>query len=116
DAERAQVALVHVSVLTHGADDLDGAYGVLDATVIADPSWQAQLDVARLYLRSYELDCTAADQALAIFERAESVAVRLGAASAAGGALMLAGRYSEVIPLVEQAVPLGVGYDGPGRV
>ncbi|GGM38148.1 LuxR family transcriptional regulator [Micromonospora sonchi] len=116
DAERAQIALTHASLLAHGRDAPGLAHAVLDAAAVTDPFWQAQIEVNRLYLRTYELDCTGVEAALSLFDRAESVAVRLGAASAAGGALMLAGRYAEVIPLVQRAIPLAAGHDGPGRL
>jgi DNA-binding CsgD family transcriptional regulator len=71
--------------------------------------------VFRLYLRSYQLDCTVVEPARAAFRTGGSVEVRMAAAGAAGGALMLAGRFAESAALVAEAVPVAARHSGPGR-
>ncbi|MEV2239218.1 AAA family ATPase [Micromonospora sp. NPDC049891] len=116
DAERAEVAIQHAAALAHQADDLRAARQVLDAAPVTDPRWQEALTVSRYYLRSYGLDCSTMEPALAAYRAADTVEVRLAAGSAAAAALMLAGRYAETADLVAQVVPLAARHTGPSRV
>lgn len=126
-AERVEIAVQHAAALAHHADDLAAARAVLDAAEVDEPGLAGQLEVSRLYLRSYRLDCSSLDAALARYEAAaptpgspheepERVETRLAAASAAGAALMLAGRYADAAELIGQAVPLAAQHTGPSRV
>lgn len=115
DDERCMVAVQHAAVLAHGADDVPAAFEALDRSGVRDPAHREQLDVFRLYLRSYQLDCTVVEPALAGFRTGGSVEVRLAAAGAAGGALMLAGRFAECAALVAEAVPIAARHSGSGR-
>ncbi|WP_036374405.1 LuxR family transcriptional regulator [Micromonospora sp. ATCC 39149] len=125
DAERVEVAVQHAAALAHHADDLAAARAVIDAAAADVPASAGQLEVSRLYLRSYGLDCSSVGAALALFEaatpdsarqEAEVVETRVAAASAAGAALMLAGRYAEAADVIGRAVPLAARHTGPGRV
>lgn len=130
DAERVEVAVQHAAALAHHADDLATARAVLDTAAPAEPRLAAQLDASRLYLRSYAADCSGLDAALTTFEappppmpgvdprreEAEWIEARLAAASAAGAALMLAGRYEQADDVIARAVPLAARHTGPSRV
>lgn len=116
DAERAEVAIQHAAALAHQADDLRAARQVLDAVPVTDPRWREAITVSRYYLRSYGLDCSTVDPALAAYRAADTVEVRLAAGSAAAAALMLAGRYAETADLVAEVVPLAARHTGPSRV
>ncbi|MEQ4302587.1 LuxR C-terminal-related transcriptional regulator [Plantactinospora sp. B6F1] len=127
--ERLEIAVQHAAALAHHADDLAAARVVLDAAEVAGPELAGQLDVSRLYLRSYGLDCATVDAALAVFETtaqgagpgspgddADPVESRVTAASAAAAALMLAGRYADAAGLIARAVPLAARHTGPSLV
>jgi DNA-binding CsgD family transcriptional regulator len=115
DEDRCAVAVQHAAVLVHGADDVAAASDALDRAGVTDAGRREQLDVFRLYLRSYQLDCSVVEPARQAFRTGGSVEVRLAAAGAAGGALMLAGRFAECAALVAEAVPVAVGHSGSGR-
>ncbi|GIJ24459.1 AAA family ATPase [Micromonospora lutea] len=116
DAERAEVAIQHAAALAHQGDDLRAAREVLDAAPVTEPRWREAITASRYYLRSYGLDCSALDPALAAYRAADTVEVRLAAASAAAAALMLAGRHAETAHLVAQVAPLAARHTGPSRV
>lgn len=114
DEERARLTAHHVSVLVHGADDVSAGLAALDAATVTDPQWRSQLDILRLYLRAYQLDTSVGEPAIAAFRTAGSTTARLAAAGAAGGALMLAGRYAEALALVAEAQPVALRHTGAG--
>ena len=115
DNERLAAAVAHATVLVHGADDVEAAFAALDRAGVRDPGQREQLNMFRLYLRSYQLDCSVVDEALAAFRTGGSVEARLAAAGAAGGALMLAGRFAESAALVEAAIPVAARHSGAGK-
>lgn len=116
DSERTQVAIQHAAILAHGADDVLAGLAVLDAVAVSDLASREQLNVFRLYLRAYQLDCLVLEEAMTAFRTAESIEARLAASSAAGGAFMLAGRFADAAALVNQVLPLVAQNFGPGQV
>ncbi|PZG01512.1 AAA family ATPase [Micromonospora deserti] len=116
DPERVAVAVQHAALLAHGTDDVRAGLTVVDEVVVTDPDCREQLGVFRLYLRTYQLDCTVLAPALAAFRNARSVDARLAAAAAAAGALMLTGRYAECSALVQEALPLAARHTGLSHI
>ncbi|MDG4834444.1 LuxR C-terminal-related transcriptional regulator [Solwaraspora sp. WMMD1047] len=106
---RIEVATQHAEILGYGCDDVRAARAVLDA---ATPPAGARTARIRpfagidLLLRSYQVDCTIIEAALAVFRGADRVATRLAASGAAGYAMLLAGRLAEAEELIAKTVPL----------
>jgi hypothetical protein len=116
DGERAMVAVQHASVLAHFADDVHAGLAVLDSVTVSDPDWREHLDVVRLCLRSYQRDSSVADPAVRAFRTGRSVETRIAAAGIAGTTLMIAGRFTESLALLEEALPLAARHTGTGRM
>lgn len=116
DTERAMLAVQHVSILAHGADDVHAGLAVLDGVRVTHPRCRERLRIARLYLRSYQLDCSVIEEAADAFATGESLDSRLAAAGALGGAYMLAGRFADCARTVREAVPLAARHTGAGRL
>ncbi|MBQ0904096.1 ATP-binding protein [Micromonospora sp. U21] len=130
--DRCQVAIQHAEILVHAADDVHAARTMLelasgrvgagagrsDVPAAPEPSgpWRDGLDAYGLYLRSYQLDCTVIDTALAALRRAGPVSARLAASCAAGCALLLAGRIAEAEALVVEMLPLARRHLGSSQM
>ncbi|MEV4664189.1 LuxR C-terminal-related transcriptional regulator [Micromonospora echinofusca] len=134
EEDRCQVAIQHADILVHAADDVQAARTMLelaagragagagqprsDGPVAPGPPgpWRDGIDAYGLYLRSYQLDCTVIDTALATLRRAGPVPFRLAAGSAAGCALLLAGRIAEAEALILETLPLARRHVGASQM
>ncbi|WP_326550436.1 helix-turn-helix transcriptional regulator [Micromonospora sp. NBC_01813] len=125
DLDRLLVAVEHAEILVHAMDDVPAARGVVerarqdraratgaDPTAAGDPV-ACPLTAFDLYLRSVQLDCTVIDPSLTVVRSDAPMPARMAASGAAGGALLVAGRYAEAEALMAQFMPLaGVNLGG----
>ncbi|MGW3898501.1 LuxR C-terminal-related transcriptional regulator [Micromonospora profundi] len=134
EEDRCQVAIQHAEILVHAADDVHAARTMLELAAGragagtgqprsdkpvgpgAPGPWRDGLDAYGLYLRSYQLDCTVIDTALATLRRAGPVSFRLAAGCAAGCALLLAGRIAEAEALILETLPLARHHVGSSQM
>ncbi|SCL73496.1 LuxR C-terminal-related transcriptional regulator [Micromonospora peucetia] len=117
--DRIQVAIQHAEILVHAVDDVRAARAVLDGASQPpddEATGTGPLAGFDLYLRSYQLDCTVIEPALAVFRGANPVATRLAASCAAGCAMLLAGRLAEAEELIAETVPLAHRHTGPSQM
>ena len=115
--ERVQIALQHLSILLHGADDLAAARTQLaEVADLPCPVAQEAATAYALMLRAYQLDCSVLEAALTAFRTARDPGARLVAVGAAATALMLSGRYTECVALMAEALPIAAHHHGPAQL
>lgn len=115
--ERVQITLQHASILLHVTEDVAATRAQL-ATIagLDNPVAQEAVAAYELLLRSYQLDCSVLEAAMAAFRTGQDPQARLVAAGAAGAALMLAGRYAECAALMAEVFPLAAQHHGPAQL
>ncbi|WP_139131547.1 helix-turn-helix transcriptional regulator [Micromonospora halophytica] len=128
DLDRLLVAVEHAEILVHAMDDVPAARSVVerarqdrarvtgaDPTAAGDPA-ACPLAAFDLYLRSVQLDCTVIEPSLAVTGSDAPMPARLAASGAAGGALLVAGRYAEAEALIAHTMPLAGGNIGGSQL